>query len=122
VIQLTGNWGTAANFALCLDRPGRRIELRPFELASIYEGMEVLEPSDDTPIRRYVPKVRDQIALDGADRVEKPGFVQQALAFRALFQNGAPSLTDAARLEDAEAAMALAEALLGQVHPEPEQP
>lgn len=115
IIQLGGNWGSAANFALCLDRPGRRVELRPFESAMVYEGMDVLEPSDEVPIRRYVPRVKERIDLDDVDRVQKPGFVQQALAFRALF-DGTPQPTVAAGLEDAEAAIALAEQLLGRTY------
>lgn len=115
VIELSGNWGTPANFALSLDRPGRRVELKPLELASIFEGMEVLEPSNDIPIRRYVPILRNRVGLETSDRLEKPGFVQQALAFKALFETDTLTPTVAARLEDAEAAIRLAEELVGQI-------
>jgi predicted dehydrogenase len=118
VIQLSGNWGTAANFGLCLDRPGRRVELRPFEIATVYEGMDVLEPSDEAPIRRYVPRVKERIDLESVDCVEKPGFVQQALAFRALFESGPSKPTIAAGLEDAEAAVKLCEDLVGGTYEE----
>lgn len=117
VIQVTGNWGAPANFALSLDRAGRRVELRPFELATVYESMDVLEPSEEVPVRRYTPRVKDRVMLDDVDRQEKPGFVRQAEAFRAMVEGRAQSSL-AATLDDAAAALRLAEDLLGEHWPE----
>lgn len=112
LIQLTGNWGAPANFALTLDRPGRRVELRPFEVATVYEELEVVEPSDDCPVRRYVPRVKERVHLDEVDCREKPGFVPQAMALRALI-DGEENPEVAATLDDAAAAVRLCEELLG---------
>jgi predicted dehydrogenase len=112
VLQLTGNWGTAANFALSLCRPGRRFELLPFEVASVYEGMEVQPPSPDYPVRRYVPKPVAMIALDGVDVQQKPGFVAEAQALGAMIA-GCPPPAYTARLEDALAVTTLCEELTG---------
>lgn len=113
IVELTCNWGTPANFALTLDRPGRRVELLPFELATVYEGMDVVEPSMEFPIRRYLPRVKDRITLEDVDAKHKPGFFQQAAAFRRLIDEGRRSPTSAT-LEDARAAIKLCEELLGQ--------
>lgn len=72
------NWNVPANFALVLDRAPKRFELRPFEMGSMYQGMEVIEPSADMPVRRYVPKLASQVtSFPGPDGL-KPGFREQA--------------------------------------------
>lgn len=110
LVQVTGNWGTAANFRLSLDRPGHRFELLPFEVAHIYEGMEVAAPSAEYPIRRYTPRLTGRVALDGVDLEQKPGFVAEGQALLAM-TNGCPPPACAARLEDALAVTALCEEL-----------
>lgn len=112
VIQLTCNWGAPANFALMLDRAGRRVELRPFEQARVYDALDVVEPSEACPVRRYVPRVSEEIRLDEGDRTHKPGFLAQAKALRALVDGGAAPAC-AARLQDAVSALALCEELSG---------
>lgn len=115
-ITLHCNWGTPANFSLTLDRPGRRVELKPFELATVYESMDVLEPSSECPIRRYVPKAKAQVTLEDVDARYKPGFVQQAVAFRRMIEGGGDSSV-AATIEDALAAVTLCEELTDDVLP-----
>jgi predicted dehydrogenase len=114
VVQLTCNWGTTANYSLTLSRPGRRFELLPFEIGSIYEGMEVQPPSDDYPIRRYMPKLGSRIVLEGVDLQQKPGFVGEAHVLRAMIDGAAPP-PFVARLEDALAVTTLCEQLTGVV-------
>jgi predicted dehydrogenase len=111
ILQVTGNLGTAANFALTLNWPGRRFELLPFEVGSEYEGLEVVPPSAEYPIARYVPKLLRRIQLEGADLIEKPGFVAEAMALRGVLEGSRPEF--AATLEDAAAVMRLCEGLTG---------
>jgi len=112
VVQLTANWGTAANFSLQLCRPGRRFELLPFEMASVYEGLEVLPATDEVPIRRYVPKLIERITLDPIDLKEKPGFVREC-RYLADMMEGKPRPELAATLADAYAVTSLCEQLTG---------
>ena len=114
-LQFTANWQAPANFSLTLDLPGRRLQMLPFERATIYEGMEVKEPDGTSPIRSYVPKLSQEIDLDEVDHRFKPGFVMQAQAFTALIRGEEPG--PAARLEDAHADLELAEQLAGQTAP-----
>jgi hypothetical protein len=112
LLQVTANLNSAANFSLSLFWPNRRFELLPFEIGSEYEGMEVLAPTPEYPIRRYVPKRVRSIALTGVDLVEKPGFVAEAQALKALV-GGSPLPEGAATLEDAAAVTELCEQLTG---------
>jgi predicted dehydrogenase len=112
LVQVTCNWGTSANYSLTLSRPGRRVELLPFEIATIYEGMAVEPPSPEYPIRRYLPKVVDRLVLEGVDLKEKPGFVGEAQALISMIE-GCPPPAFTARLEDALAVTTLCEQLTG---------
>lgn len=107
VIQLMADWNTPDNFRLACSWPGIRYELRPFERGLRFEGMDVVEPSADSPIRAYHPRVAEEVV---ADTRGKPGFVEQAAALAALAHGGSPG--PAARLDDAVAAVRLARTLL----------
>lgn len=112
VLQLTGNLNSASNFAFTLNWPGRRFELLPFEIGTLYEGLEVVQPTPEYPIRRYSPKVVRRIGFEGVDLVEKPGFVAEAMALRTLMEGG-PRDGSLATLEDALAVTKLCEELTG---------
>lgn len=114
VVQVTCSWGSAANFSLTLYRPDRRFELLPLEVAHWYEGIEIQQPSQDYPVRRYTPKLAARIMLDGVDLQQKPGFVGEARALQSMIQ-GCPPPACTARLEDALAVTTLCEALTGVV-------
>lgn len=111
VVQYVGNWNASSNFALTLDRGRSRYQARPFELGTYYEGMEVVEPTPETPIRRYLPKRTGEVQLSATDLSFKPGFVGQSRELMAL-RSGKPA-EHAATLADAYAAVRLAEAVLG---------
>jgi predicted dehydrogenase len=112
VVSYLGNWSAPANFGISLFRGGRRLDLMPFEAATLYEGMDVIEPHAGSSVRRYVPRQTARIELGEADRSEKPGFVAQAAALQRLAREGvAPP--EAATLADARAALKLCEELSG---------
>ena len=115
ILHFTGNWQAPANFSLTLDRPGRRYEMRPFEAATIYEGMDMTTPTAENPIRTYRPKQFGNVNLNETDYHCKPGLVGRALALAALVRGDDPG--PAARLEDAHADLELAESLVGQALP-----
>jgi hypothetical protein len=112
VVQLSSPWSAAGNFSLTLDRPGRRCELLPFEVMNLYEGMEVQQPTPEYPIRRYLPRRIRQVMMAGIDLVEKPGFVAETNALKAMMA-GDDAPPAAARLTDALAVTTLCEDLTG---------
>lgn len=108
--SISTNWNAPANFSLTIDRDGERFELRPLEIATVYRGMEVIEPSQEIPIRRYVPQpVRKHIPPEHEVRF-KPGFVEQARTLRGMVDGASTGI--GARLQDAHRALQIAERLL----------
>jgi hypothetical protein len=99
-----------------MDRVDVRFEMRPFESARIYDGMEVIDPTPINPIRSYKPKVKMTVQLDDVDEQYKPGFVRQAQALATLVRREDPS--PAAKLDDAYTALKLAEELAGTQYPD----
>lgn len=116
LVQLSANWGAPGNFSLTLDTPGKRVELKPFEVATVYEGMDVLQPDKDNPIRRYMPRVVNKINLDDIDLKEKPGFTAQARALRNLIENQERSNVSAT-LQEAFNVIQICEDLVGIPYP-----
>ena len=110
VLQFCGNWSAPANFGLILDRQGARFSLSPFENAIIFDGIDVIEPTAETPLRRYMPRPVKITELDGDDLCFKPGFVAQVRALMDLVR-GVRSKT-AATLDDAYAVLGIVESLV----------
>lgn len=115
VLTFSGAWGTPANFGLALDRPGHRFLLQPFELGTEFTGMEVVEPTPEMPIRRFLPQLSKTVLPAAEDLEHKPGFVGQARALADLCAGREPGI--AARLTDAHRVLVLAEELAGTTMP-----
>ena len=74
--------------------------LEPIEVLSTYDGIEIVEPNRDVPIRRYSPKIdKNGFKLQKVDQSFKPGFFKQAEEFANLVQGIAPRVS--ANLSDA---------------------
>jgi predicted dehydrogenase len=110
IVQFTANWNASANFSLVVDRPPVRYVLQPFERAEVYEGLDVIGPTPEAPIRAYSPRRTRSWELDPIDRAVKPGFGPQALALLALSRGEDPS--PAAKLSDAYEDLRLAEEIV----------
>ena len=54
--------------------------MKPIELTRLFSGMEVNEPTETMPIRRYSPKLKSEI-IDSPVHGHKPGFLGQAQDF-----------------------------------------
>lgn len=107
---ISANWNTPANFSLAIDRDGERFELRPLEYGAIYRGMRVVEPTIDTPIRKYLPQRAFEILPDQDSIKFKPGFVAQCRALLDLIDGIRSPI--AAELRDAQVALSFAETLM----------
>ena len=114
-IEFIANFQAPSNFSAAFDWPDYRFEMKPLEVATIYEGMEVVEPTPERPMRTYQPKVSKRINMHEIDYRFKPGYVRQAMAFANYVREGDPG--PMASLEDAHAALVLAEQLAGETYP-----
>ncbi len=77
-VHLSAEWNTANNFGITFFVDTKRITLKPLEKAVIYEGFEVLEPTNNNPVKQYNPKIIMEFFCDG---LFKPGFYEQAEFF-----------------------------------------
>jgi predicted dehydrogenase len=112
-IQFTGNWGTSDNFSLSTYIGKKKLELRPFEKLKTFEGMDIMEPTEESPIRKYIPKKIETIELETIDGKIKPGFYQQAREFAQMIKTGSKS-ENAASLIDAKKTIEICENLIGK--------
>lgn len=108
---LVANWNSPANFTIDIHADDERFELRPFEVGRAFHGMDVLDPTPEVPIRRYVPKCAQVVNPDDIPGGMKPGFARQALALRAITE-GRELDPEVATMRDAYEALILAEAVL----------
>lgn len=111
ICTISANWNAPANFSLTIDRDGERFELRPLEYGALYRGMRVVEPTPETPIRKYVPQRIAEVLLDQESVNFKPGFVAQCRALLDLIDGKRSPI--AAGLRDAQSALEIAETLMG---------
>lgn len=97
-INLNINFNSPENYSITAYANTQRAVLKPIEELKIYEGMKIIEPTDESPIRKFVPNMTEKYLADTTDKL-KPGFLEQALDFRlfcnSLKPNKAASLTDA---------------------------
>ncbi len=84
-IHLIAEWNTANNFGLTFIVNNKRIVLKPLENARIYEGFEVVEPSNENPVRQYKPNLIKEYKCGGN---YKPGFFKQAEYFIDKYSSG----------------------------------
>jgi predicted dehydrogenase len=93
-------FGYADNYAIELLANGKRVQLKPLEILKIYDEMEILQPDQNFPFKRYLPKVSGELSghiIENSDF--KPGFELMHKEFL-NFAQGIPSST-AASLKDA---------------------
>ena len=77
-VHLSAEWNTANNFGITFFVDNKCIVLKPLEIAMIYKGFDVIEPTKNIPIRQYQPKKIDTYFCDGKF---KPGFYEQTEYF-----------------------------------------
>ena len=113
LIQLTGIWNAPANVSLSVFSEKKQFELKPYETLKIFDDLKVIEPTANEPIRKYAPKLMEQIDLEPIDKKFKPGFFQQSNAFLELIKTKKKS-NYAATLTDTLHSIEICEKLLGK--------
>ncbi len=86
-IQITFN--SPAGYLLNAFIEGKYAQLQPLEIFTEYEAIEVVEPDDESPIRRYLPVEKpDYEGIGTFDLRYKPGFYAQAKEFYSMANGG----------------------------------
>tara|TARA_Y100001936_G_C16014803_1_gene635857 strand:- start:189 stop:1136 length:948 start_codon:yes stop_codon:yes gene_type:complete len=111
-VQFTGNWGASDNFSLITYLGKKKLELKPYEELNIFEEIDIIEPTDESPIRKYVPKKIQTIKLDDVDTKFKPGFFQQMTEFSEMIAKNSPPKFGST-LSDAQKTLEIYEELIG---------
>jgi hypothetical protein len=94
------NWNSPSNFQLNIEGQGSRLEIKPFEKSTFYQGMEIVEPSNKVPVRTYIPKKISELnSFPKQKDAIKPGFLEQALEMKSILKGKQPKVS--ASLEDA---------------------
>ena len=86
-ISINAHSKIPSNFSISVNSEKTVFELKPIEKLSIYEGMEIIEPTSEEPLRRYMPKLKYSF-VEKSDF--KPGFDSMYENFK-LFIKGKDS-------------------------------
>ena len=70
-----------SNFSITINLSELVYELKPLEKLTIYRGMEIIEPTIEEPIRRYIPHVESSFVESS---LFKPGFDQMYKSFNSF--------------------------------------
>ena len=84
IISINAHSLLPANFSISVNSDKNVFELKPIEKLNIYEGMDIIEPSQEDPIRQYVPKLKLSLKEDCKF---KPGFNLMYKNFKYFIKN-----------------------------------
>ena len=77
-VHFQANFNTPSNTSMTLNFRDSIYKLCPIEQLTIYEGMDCLDPIPETPLRRFIPRVKETYLVDTQC---KPGFLNQLRYF-----------------------------------------
>jgi len=80
-ILLDLSFDSPMNFSIDILKNDQRYEMRPIEIGYKYNGMAINDPSEEIPIRRYMPNIDQTVFVNNKYDFLKPGFYEQAKAF-----------------------------------------
>ncbi len=100
-IHLIANWNSSTNFGIKFHSDGVLVSLLPIEIATIYYGFEIIEPTRNNPVRQYIPKIKSKYFIENESAQFKPGFLKQAINFFNTCVENKYKNTQASNLESA---------------------
>ena len=86
LVQLDICFNSSDNFSIDIIADKKRIKLSPIEVARYYNGMKIIDPTKNIPIRRYDPIIRREVVSTNKYNL-KPGFYEQAKDFYNFCEN-----------------------------------
>lgn len=74
-------WNSPQNYCLKIYTESEKVyQLSPFEELTVFEGFDIIDPTDEKPIRQYIPKIKFS-KFEKSENKFKPGFLEQAIDF-----------------------------------------
>ena len=80
-INLVANWNVPSNTNITFYCQDSILKISPLEMVSIYSDLAVVEPTDTSPIRRYLPQLHRSLQCSALGDRFKPGFLGQTKCF-----------------------------------------
>ncbi len=112
-IHYESDFDTPQQIAITFTAKDRIWKICPGETLSIYRGMDCLEPTAETPVRRYLPRLEKEIP---ADTAYKPGFNNQMAYFLERYVKKEKGDVTGATMADALRVTELCEEIEGYVY------
>ena len=74
-------WNSPQNYCLKIYTESEKVyQLSPFEELKVFEGFDIIDPTDEKPIRQYRPRVMFS-KFEKSENNFKPGFLEQSIDF-----------------------------------------
>lgn len=80
-VNFVSVWNSPQNYCLKVYTESERVyQLSPFEELKVFDGFDIIDPTDEKPIRQYRPKVTSS-RFEKSENNFKPGFLEQSIDF-----------------------------------------
>jgi len=98
-----------SNFSITINIDNLVYELKPLEKLTIYQDMEIIQPTIEEPIRKYIPKKKSQFIESSQF---KPGFDDMYKSFMVFVRN--EKATNFCNIQDAQSTLNMCWDLIGK--------
>ena len=106
------NWGSPQNFEInIINEKNERLELKPLETSFFFNKMKKIDPTKESPIRSYVPKLVKKKSTVFQGMKFKPGFIEQYSEVKDIIKNKKKNYT-LCNLDDAIKVLYLIEMII----------
>ena len=109
IVQLNSCYNSPENFSISATSGSEKVIMEPIEITTIINGLTIIEPTKNKPLRTYIPKVTNQI-IESKYSEHKPGFYGQAKDFMDFCNNKNNCI--GADIKDAYKALIFADSLI----------
>tara|TARA_B100000315_G_scaffold174893_1_gene163398 strand:+ start:14370 stop:15173 length:804 start_codon:yes stop_codon:yes gene_type:complete len=76
-INIISNWNAPSNFSLSIFFNDTVIKISPLEYACLYKGFDIIEPTVNSPVRKFNPIIEKEFYCSKEFDIFKPGFLNQ---------------------------------------------
>jgi predicted dehydrogenase len=90
-VSFVSVWNSPQNYSLKIYTESEKVyQLSPFEELKVFEGFDIIDPTEEKPIRQYHPRIKFS-KFEKSENNFKPGFLEQSIDFIENALNGRSS-------------------------------